>query len=73
MTKKILFFFAIFQLAACGELQQVVNQLPQSTQSIGTTDIASGLREALNIGIEKQVRLFNCILCKFGKNSREYH
>jgi len=55
MTKKILFFFAIFQLVACGELQQVVNQLPQSTQSIGTTDIASGLREALNIGIEKQV------------------
>lgn len=55
MTKKILIFIAIFQLIACGELQQVVNQLPQGNQGLGNIEIASGLREALNIGIEKQV------------------
>lgn len=55
MTKKILIFIASFQLIACGELQQVVNQLPQGNQGLGNIEIASGLREALNIGIEKQV------------------
>lgn len=55
MTKKIVIFIAIFQLMACGELQQVVNQLPQGNQGLGNIEIASGLREALNIGIEKQV------------------
>jgi hypothetical protein len=35
-------------------LQQVVNQLPQSG-TISNTDIAEGLREALNLGIDKQV------------------
>lgn len=55
MTKKIILAVVLLQLVACNELQQVVNQLPQSTQNIGTTEIASGLREALNIGIEKQV------------------
>jgi len=55
MTKKILIFIAIFQFIACGELQQVVNQLPQGNQGLGNIEIASGLREALNIGIEKQV------------------
>ena len=55
MTKKILIFIAIFQLTACAELQQVINQLPQGSQGIGNIEIASGLREALNIGIKKQV------------------
>lgn len=55
MTKKIIVFIAIFQLIACGELQQVVNQLPQGNQGLGNIEIASGLREALNVGIEKQV------------------
>lgn len=55
MTKKILVFIALFQLIACAELQQVVNQLPQGNQGLGNLEIASGLREALNIGIEKQV------------------
>ncbi|GLU44054.1 hypothetical protein Musp01_16780 [Muricauda sp. NBRC 101325] len=39
----------------CAELQQVVNQLPQGTTGIGNDQIAQGLREALNLGIEKQV------------------
>ncbi len=53
--KKFLLAFILFQLVACGELQQVVNQLPQSTSGIGTLDIAAGLREALDLGIDKQV------------------
>ncbi|MFS4493864.1 DUF4197 domain-containing protein [Maribacter sp. 2308TA10-17] len=52
--KKIFLFFIVFQLTACGELQQVVNQLPQGTGN-GTLDIAAGLREALDLGIDKQV------------------
>ncbi len=55
MYKKVIMFALIFQFVACGELQQVVNQLPQGTQSIGNAEIAGGLREALNKGIDKQV------------------
>jgi hypothetical protein len=53
--KKIVLAILIFQLVACGELQQVVNQLPQGSSGIGTLDIAAGLREALDLGIDKQV------------------
>lgn len=52
MKKTILFVF-VFQLVGCTELQQVVNQLPQG--GIGNAEIANGLKEALNLGIEKQV------------------
>lgn len=52
MKKTILFVF-VFQLMGCTELQQVVNQLPQG--GIGNAEIANGLKEALNMGIEKQV------------------
>ncbi len=52
--KKIILAIIVFQLMACGELQQVVNQLPQGTTG-GTLDVAAGLREALNMGIDKQV------------------
>lgn len=52
--KRILLCFLIFQLVGCAELQQVVNQLPQGT-TIGDAEIAQGLREALNLGIEQQV------------------
>ena len=41
-------------LSSCAEMQQVMNQLPQ-TQGIGGIDIAGGLKEALNNGISKQV------------------
>jgi hypothetical protein len=53
--KKVILAFLAFQLFACAELQQVVNQLPQGTAGGGTLDIAAGLREALDIGIDKQV------------------
>ena len=39
---------------SCAELQQVVNQLPQGGV-LGNTEIASGLRQALDFGIDKQV------------------
>jgi len=56
VIKKILVFSIILQLQSCGELQQVVNQLPQGqTTGIGNTQIAEGLRQALNKGIDKQV------------------
>jgi len=54
MKKKILFCFVVIQLFGCNELQKVVNQLPQAG-TVGNEEIASGLKEALNFGIEKQV------------------
>ncbi|WP_158973809.1 DUF4197 domain-containing protein [Cellulophaga sp. L1A9] len=55
MKHKIIALSAVFLLFSCNELQQVVNQLPQSS-TIGNAQIASGLREALDLGIEKQVQ-----------------
>ncbi len=55
MTKRIVLLTVILQFMACGELQQVINQLPQETQRLGNAEIASGLREALDMGIDKQV------------------
>ncbi len=53
--KRLLLCILAFQIAGCTELQQVVNQLPQGPSGIGNDQIAQGLREALNLGIEKQV------------------
>lgn len=55
MPKKILVCIIAFQLFACGELQQVVNQLPQGSTGISNDMIAQGLRQALDKGIEQQV------------------
>jgi len=41
------------QLSSCAEMQQVMNQLPQ--EGLSNAQIASGLKEALNQGIDKQV------------------
>jgi uncharacterized membrane protein YheB (UPF0754 family) len=54
MIKKIGLLLVIFQFSACGELQQVVNQLPTG-KGISNTQIANGLKEALNKGITEQV------------------
>jgi hypothetical protein len=51
--KKILMLVFVFSLSGCAEMQQVMNQLPQ-TQGYGL-DISGGLKEALNNGISKQV------------------
>ncbi len=53
--KRTMLCFAVFLTIGCTELQQVVNQLPQGTPGIGNAEIAQGLRDALNLGIEKQV------------------
>ncbi len=52
--KKILLAVVLFQFIGCSELQQVVNQLPQGG-TLGNDEIANGLKEALNMGIDKQV------------------
>ncbi|MBT8245361.1 MAG: DUF4197 domain-containing protein [Winogradskyella sp.] len=54
-TKSLSLFISFIMLAtSCAELQQVINQLPK-TETISNTDIASGLKQALDIGIDKQV------------------
>lgn len=56
MIRKLFIFALLFNLTACIELQEVVNNLPQGGGSVlSNTDIASGLRQALNLGIDKQV------------------
>ena len=54
MMKKVLMLMVAVSLSSCAEMQQVMNQFPQ-TQGIGGVDIAGGLKEALNNGISKQV------------------
>ncbi|MCH2194696.1 DUF4197 domain-containing protein [Kordia sp.] len=54
MKKIIIAFVGLLMLNSCAELQQVVNQLPQGG-TLGNADIAAGLRQALDFGIEKQV------------------
>jgi hypothetical protein len=51
--KKILILLLAISFSSCADLQQVLNQLPQ-TQGMDV-DIAGGLKEALNNGISKQV------------------
>jgi len=56
MIKRIFALLFIFNLTACAELQQVVESLPQGASDVlSSADIASGLREALDLGIDKQV------------------
>jgi hypothetical protein len=55
MKKYIIVLLAAFNVSACAELQQVVNQLPQDNTVISNTDIVAGLKQALDLGIEKQV------------------
>ena len=42
-------------LTGCAELQQVASQIPQAGGILSTADIAAGLREALDKGIDTQV------------------
>ncbi|HET8804026.1 MAG TPA: DUF4197 domain-containing protein, partial [Aequorivita sp.] len=56
LLKKIFLFCSVFVVISCAELQQVVNTLPNQT-GIGMDPalIGNGLRQALDIGIDKQV------------------
>lgn len=53
MFKKIALLIIPIIFFDCAEFQQVVEQLPDTT--ISNADIAAGLREALDQGIDKQV------------------
>ncbi|MUH37870.1 DUF4197 domain-containing protein [Zobellia amurskyensis] len=53
--KKIIILFLALSLTSCHELQQVVNQLPQGEAALGNDQIAAGLRQALDKGIQSQV------------------
>ncbi|MBC3844902.1 DUF4197 domain-containing protein [Winogradskyella echinorum] len=55
MIKRIFALLIVLNLTACAELQQVVDSIPQSGGVLSNADIASGLREALDLGIDKQV------------------
>lgn len=55
MKFKVIVISICFFFFGCAELQQVVNQLPQGT-AIGNDQIGNGLREALDFGIDKQVK-----------------
>jgi hypothetical protein len=55
MIKRIFALLIVFNLTACAELQQVVDSIPQSGGVLSNADIASGLRQALDLGIDKQV------------------
>lgn len=52
MLRKFLAAFVLFNLTACAELQQV---LEQSSQVLSQEEIGNGLRQALDFGIDKQV------------------
>lgn len=54
MKKIVLSLFA-FTLFSCAEMQQVLDQLPTETGTLTQDQIGSGLKEALNNGITKQV------------------
>lgn len=55
MLRKLILLIVIFNATACAELQGVINQLPQGGVGVSNTEIASGLRQALDFGINKQV------------------
>ncbi len=52
---KLTLFALLFTVFSCTELQQVVNNLPDGASGLTQEDMASGLREALDLGIDKQV------------------
>jgi len=54
MKKIALLVFLTYSLSGCAEMQQIANQLP-NVMDQGNFDISSGLKEALNNGISKQV------------------
>ncbi|MBV1924745.1 MAG: DUF4197 domain-containing protein [Flavobacteriaceae bacterium] len=54
MIKKFALFCLVLTTFSCAELQQVVNSLPNETGN-NPLDIAGGLRQALDFGIDKQV------------------
>lgn len=54
MIRRILLIVLVFNATACAELQGVINQLPKGGV-LTNAEIGSGLRQALDLGIDKQV------------------
>jgi hypothetical protein len=55
MKKIILGLAIIFSSHIDAQIQQILNKLPQGNTQISQLDIAGGLKEALQNGIEKEV------------------
>ena len=53
--KKIFLLLLLPMLTGCAELQDIANQMPGNGYGITNTEIASGLRQALDNGIDQQV------------------
>jgi hypothetical protein len=53
--KKTILLLCALTFFGCAEMQQIAAQLPQTGGMLGNADIANGLKEALNNGIDKQV------------------
>lgn len=53
--KKFSLLIMLVTAFSCGELQQVVNNLPGGVPGLSEQDMAAGLRQALDNGIDKQV------------------
>ena len=53
--KKLYILLFIPLLFGCAELQSIATQLPGGAYGVSDTEIASGLRQALDFGIDKQV------------------
>ena len=53
--KKILLLALLPLFMGCAELQQIADSLPQEGPVMTNTQIAAGLRQALDFGIDKQV------------------
>ncbi|MDT0293142.1 DUF4197 domain-containing protein [Mesonia ostreae] len=56
MIKKVLVFICILSLSACAELQTIADNLPQEGYGLSNDDIANGLKQALDKGIDQQVQ-----------------
>ena len=54
MKRSSLLLFTMITFS-CGELQQVVNSLPGGAGELSQLEIANGLKQALEFGIDKQV------------------
>lgn len=53
--KKFLLLALLPVFYGCAELQDIANQMPGGGYGVSNTEIASGLRQALDLGIDKQV------------------
>lgn len=53
--KKLLLVVLLPIFSGCAELQDIANQVPGGGYGISNTEIAAGLREALDMGIDRQV------------------